>query len=154
MNDLSLAELRVKYPTIKSTSKKGFLNQIPNEASSHSKPSEGVGDTIEKIAKKTGIKKVVGWIAGKDCGCQERKDKLNRIFRYKAECMIQSEYEWFKQYKKRHNPKNYSKEDVHTLVMTFTRIFKRRPSVCSNCNGAVKVMGDIYEALNNIYETY
>lgn len=42
--------------------------------------SRGFGDTIEKITTVTGIKKVVDTISevtGKDCGCQERKERLN-----------------------------------------------------------------------------
>jgi hypothetical protein len=42
--------------------------------------SKGLGDTIEKIATKTGIKKVVDTISeitGKDCGCSGRKAALN-----------------------------------------------------------------------------
>jgi len=46
--------------------------------------SRGLGDTIEKITKVTGIKKVVNKITGKkDCGCGKRKEKLNEIFPYK-----------------------------------------------------------------------
>ena len=47
--------------------------------------SKGLGDTIEKITKATGIKKVVdkvNKITGKDCGCDERKETLNRLFKY------------------------------------------------------------------------
>ena len=47
--------------------------------------SKGLGDTIEKITKVTGIKKVVekvSEVTGKDCGCAERKDTLNRLFPY------------------------------------------------------------------------
>ena len=47
--------------------------------------SKGLGDTIEKITKATGIKKVVETVAkatGKDCGCKARKDALNRAFPY------------------------------------------------------------------------
>ena len=49
------------------------------------KKSKGLGDTIEKITKATGIKKVVEKISkvtDKDCGCNERKDTLNRLFPY------------------------------------------------------------------------
>jgi hypothetical protein len=43
--------------------------------------SRGLGDTIEKFTKKTGIKKVVEKVAnGRDCGCSERRDTLNRLF--------------------------------------------------------------------------
>jgi hypothetical protein len=46
--------------------------------------SRGLGDTIEKITKATGIKKVVDKITGeKDCGCNKRKQTLNKMFPYK-----------------------------------------------------------------------
>jgi len=47
--------------------------------------SKGLGDTVEKITKATGIKKAVDSIAkktGKDCGCGSRRDSLNRMFPY------------------------------------------------------------------------
>jgi len=49
------------------------------------KKSRGLGDTIEKITKATGIKKVVDTVSkavDKDCGCGKRKDTLNRLFPY------------------------------------------------------------------------
>jgi hypothetical protein len=49
--------------------------------------SKGLGDTVDKITTATGIKSVVKSVAkavGKeDCGCDARKDALNRIFPYK-----------------------------------------------------------------------
>ena len=48
--------------------------------------SKGLGDTIEKITKVTGIKKVVETVnkaTGKDCGCNKRKNWLNKQFPYK-----------------------------------------------------------------------
>ena len=33
----------------------------------HAAASEGLGDTVEKITKATGIKKAVKFIAGEDC---------------------------------------------------------------------------------------
>jgi hypothetical protein len=47
--------------------------------------SKGLGDTIEKITTATGIKKVVKTVSkavGKDCGCDKRKETLNRLFPY------------------------------------------------------------------------
>lgn len=47
--------------------------------------SRGLGDTIEKITTATGIKKVADTVAkatGKDCGCNKRRDALNRLFPY------------------------------------------------------------------------
>ena len=48
--------------------------------------SRGLGDTIEKITRATGIKKVVDKVSkatGKDCGCNKRKEALNKAFPYK-----------------------------------------------------------------------
>lgn len=58
--------------------------------------SKGLGDTIEKITEATGIKagvealsKALDW----DCGCDERKEKLNKIFPYKkANCLAEEDY--------------------------------------------------------------
>jgi len=47
--------------------------------------SRGIGDTVEKITKATGIKKIVETVSkatGQDCGCEERRDTLNRSFPY------------------------------------------------------------------------
>ena len=49
------------------------------------KKSKGLGDTIAKITKATGIKKVVDTVVkktGKDCGCKKRQETLNRLFPY------------------------------------------------------------------------
>lgn len=56
------------------------------KASSSRRQSRGLGDTIEKVTKVTGIKNIVekgSRALGKDCGCSERRDSLNRIFPYK-----------------------------------------------------------------------
>jgi len=50
--------------------------------------SRGLGDTLAKITKATGVKKVVDTVFDaikKDCGCRERQSKLNKIFPYKKE---------------------------------------------------------------------
>jgi len=55
--------------------------------------SKGLGDTIEKITTATGIKAVVKAVVGEDCGCDERKEKLNKLFPYKREpeCLNEEE---------------------------------------------------------------
>ena len=49
--------------------------------------SKGLGDTIAKLTKATGIKNVVDGvnkiIGKKDCGCNKRKEALNKRFPYK-----------------------------------------------------------------------
>jgi hypothetical protein len=48
--------------------------------------SKGLGDTIEKFTKATGVKTMVDKVSkatGKSCGCEARKKKLNKAFPYK-----------------------------------------------------------------------
>jgi|TARA_R110001606_G_scaffold215948_2_gene363811 hypothetical protein len=48
--------------------------------------SQGLGDSIEKFTKATGIKTFVDKVSDGlniPCGCQERKEKLNEVFPYK-----------------------------------------------------------------------
>ena len=51
------------------------------------KKSKGLGDTIEKFTHATGLNTFADMAAkliGKDdCGCGDRKDKLNEMFPYK-----------------------------------------------------------------------
>lgn len=57
--------------------------------------SLGLGDTVEKITEATGIKSVVKFLAGEDCGCEERKQKLNKLFPYKkTNCLTESDYNY------------------------------------------------------------
>ena len=49
--------------------------------------SRGLGDTVAKITKATGIKKIVDSInearGVKDRGCKKRQTSLNKLFPYK-----------------------------------------------------------------------
>jgi hypothetical protein len=48
--------------------------------------SQGLGDSIEKFTKATGIKNFVDKVSdglNMPCGCQERKETLNKVFPYK-----------------------------------------------------------------------
>jgi len=59
--------------------------------------SAGLGDSIEKLTEVTGIKKVVEMFSeatGIDCGCDERKEKLNNLFPYNRNinCLNESDY--------------------------------------------------------------
>ena len=49
--------------------------------------SKGLGDSVEKITKATGLKTLTELLAEsmgkKDCGCNKRKEWLNKQFPYK-----------------------------------------------------------------------
>lgn len=45
---------------------------------------EGLGDLVAKVTEVTGIKAVVEAVAGKDCGCAQRQQKLNDMFPFQT----------------------------------------------------------------------
>lgn len=45
------------------------------------KKDRGLGDTLARFTKATGIKAVVKMITD-DCGCDERQEKLNELVKY------------------------------------------------------------------------
>ena len=49
--------------------------------------SKGLGDSIEKFTKTTGIKSLTTFLHSngliKDCGCDKRKEALNKVVPYK-----------------------------------------------------------------------
>ena len=68
------------------TSPKEQRQSAENRNYRDSRKARGLGDSIEKFTRATGIKKVVDTVAkaaGKGCGCGARKDNLNRMFPYK-----------------------------------------------------------------------
>jgi len=118
-------------------------------------PSQGLGDTIEKVLKVTGVKKLVDvFTDGKDCKCADRRKKLNEVFSYKAQCLEQKEYDYIKKYNERHDPTNFSKEDVFQLGRIHQRVFKVRISVCKGCSSGVKSMNIIVGNLNKMITLY
>ena len=59
--------------------------------------AKGLGDTIEAITEATGIKKAVevfSKVTGVDCKCDERKEKLNKLFSYNRNinCLTETDY--------------------------------------------------------------
>ncbi len=97
--------------------------------------SKGLGDTIAKVTKATGIDKAVKFIAGDDCGCSERKEALNKLFPYhKPECLKESEYNYLKEFYKTHKDR-LTKEEQVKLIEISNRVLhtKRQLSSCSSC---------------------
>lgn len=119
----------------------------------HSKASEGLGDTVEKITKATGIKKAVDTVFSKlekDCGCDERKKKLNERFRYeKPECFLEEEFNLI-------HDRIESKSDRFTpdqqaeFIKIFERVFNTKIVGCSSC--AFKA--EVWSKLVTLYREY
>ena len=112
--------------------------------------SKGLGDTIEKITTKTGIKKVVEKVFGENCGCEKRKEKLNKIFKYrKIECLNESEYIYLKEFFKINRNRLTTIEQAE-LLKIYNRVFNsnRQPSSCSSC------VRELINEINKLYTTY
>ena len=113
----------------------------------HAAASEGLGDTVEKITKATGIKKEVKFLAGEDCGCDERKEKLNEIFRYrKPECLSESEFDLIKMAVDTKKNK-FTPDEQETFKNIYERIFKVKVE-CTPCSFAKVVWKDLTAVYN------
>lgn len=113
-------------------------------------PSKGLGDTVEKVLNKTGVAKLAKWIMGDDCGCNERRDKLNRLFPFKnPKCLKEDEYEflhlWFQ--KTRHT---ITHEEQTRVIEIYNRVFSTKYTV-QTCGGCVKWK---LQDLNKLYLEY
>ena len=116
------------------------------------KRSKGLGDTIEKLTEVTGIKSVVEKLEEKfdfDCGCEERKKLLNKLFPYsKPNCLTEDEYNYLKNF-------NWDKSvlipaEQAELLKIYNRVLNstRGMTTCQSC------WKEILNNLKNIYLTY
>lgn len=111
------------------------------------KASEGLGDTIAKVTEATGIKKAVKFLAGEDCGCNERQERLNRIFKYNnPECLNEEEYEYIADWIENGNDKLNSKQ-LKEMNVIYNRVFKKKFR-CQKCS-APRMMKELVTYFNN-----
>ncbi len=111
--------------------------------------SKGLGDTIEKVTKATGIDKVVKFIAGEDCGCTERKSKLNKLFPYKKpKCLNEDEYLWLKDSLLEATKKVSASKRMQEI---HARVFTDKPVEYTSCSSCLL---DIYNDLKKLVDNY
>jgi ABC-type thiamine transport system ATPase subunit len=112
--------------------------------------STGLGDTIAKITEATGIDKLVKFIAGEDCGCDERKEKLNKLFPYaKPLCLTEDEFNTLDTYFKQ-NTNTLTSDEQTSLIAINNRVLNQKLtfSTCSSC------LRDLVSKLRVIYNEY
>jgi len=112
--------------------------------------SKGLGDTIAKITEATGIDKLVKFIAGEDCGCDERKEKLNKLFPYaKPLCLTEDEFNTLDTYFKQ-NTNTLTSDEQTSLIAINNRVLNQKLtfSTCSSC------LRDLVSKLRVIYNEY
>ena len=114
------------------------------------KQSKGLGDTIAKITEATGIDKLVKFVAGEDCGCEERKEKLNKLFPYvKPNCLTEEEFKTLDEFFSL-NTQQVTNVQQRDLVKVSNRVFNRQDqqTSCSSC------LRDLVGKLKVIYNEY
>jgi hypothetical protein len=110
--------------------------------------TKGLGDTVENVLEATGIAAVVKFIAGDDCGCNERKEKLNQRFPY-FNCLTEQEYNYLTELDI-NNKYSLTPTEQKQILDIYQRVFNKRksPTTCSSC--WVQIMND----LKAVYATY
>jgi hypothetical protein len=112
---------------------------------------KGLGDTVERIIKSTGLQIFVD---GKDCGCEKRKEKLNELFpyRFKARCLTEQEYNSWKEFKAIRTL-TISKQQIDYVCELYASVFNRQLwKPCSGCSP--KPMISMIDKLDKVYDSY
>ena len=114
--------------------------------------SKGLGDKIAAVTKATGIEKVVKTFFGDDCGCDERRDRLNKMFpSRKVEQMDEEQIAFFRdviQVKYRTHA-NLGRDIGDKFYQLYQDVFgvKKTKTSCSSCNKRM------YIELLKVYES-
>ena len=112
--------------------------------------SRGFGDTVAKFTEATGVDKLVHFIAGEDCGCDKRKEKLNKIFPYKVpECLKEEEYNTLTNLLPNMAVRVRPSDQIEFLKV-YNRVFKtnEQPTSCASC------LNDMLRKIKMVYNEY
>ena len=117
------------------------------------KKAQGLGDTIEQITEVTGIKSVVEKFSkatGVDCGCDDRKETLNKLFPYhKPNCLVEEDYNYLTDFFGRLKDQ-VSVIDQYKLIDIYLRVFNKKVEH-SNCGSCWR---DRISELRKVYNEY
>jgi hypothetical protein len=121
---------------------------------SKKKPMKGLGDAVERVTEATGIKAVVKFIAGEDCGCDERKELLNRLIPFKGSdpnCMSEEEHTWWTGFQAG-DVEFMTNAEAQKVAHMHSRIFNHELYTPCKCTPAKwqKMIDDV----NEVYKTY
>ena len=119
------------------------------------KQAQGLGDTIENITEVTGIKKVVKAIAGDDCGCNERKEKLNKLFSYRLKvvnCPSEEQIKWYKDFQEKRTL-SITNEQRKQICLYYSEIFNKPYfEPCLNCSPKPYIK--MIDELDKVFKEY
>lgn len=116
--------------------------------------SQGLGDTIEKITEATGIKSIVKAIAGDNCGCEERKKKLNELLSYRLKvvnCPDEIQIKWYLEFMNKRTL-TISNEQRKQICLYYSNIFNvPYYEPCTNCSPQpyIKMINELDKVFKN-----
>ena len=118
-----------------------------------SQETEGLGDVVENVLEKTGIAKVAKFLLGEDCGCEERKIKLNQMFpSQKPLCLEEEEYNFLTEYFEK-DSKTVKIQEQRDLLKIYNRVFRQKNArETSSCASCVREMVSKLRRLHKEYE--
>ena len=97
--------------------------------------SKGLGDSLEKVFKATGIDKVAKKVLGDDCGCEKRKELLNKAFPYNSvRQFTEDEMKIYEDVMNR-TKGTIKGPDQAIMVKLYNKVFNtdKKPTSCSSC---------------------
>ena len=114
------------------------------------KKIQGLGDAVVGVTEATGIKAIVHAIAGDDCGCEERKEKLNKLFcwgRIVVNCINDEDKDYMRVFiESKSNQLRYAQQREMSEI--YFRVYNKRiePTSCGSCwRDYVNQLKEVYE---------
>lgn len=113
------------------------------------KKPKGLGDTVENIFEATGIATVAKAVLGEKCGCEERKEALNKLWTYKqVSCINETDLIWLQEFLPT-KPNQLTIKMQEQLKAIYERVFNTpyRGSTCGSC------WRDMINEIEKVYTT-
>ena len=111
--------------------------------------AKGLGDTVENIFDATGIATVAKAVLGEKCGCEERKEALNKLWTYKkVSCINETDLIWLQEFLP-NKPNQLTIKMQEQLKAIYERVFNTpyRGSTCGSC------WRDMINEIEKVYTT-
>jgi len=111
--------------------------------------SKGFGDTIQKITEATKLDALAKAIAGEDCGCDERRKKLNALFPYAQPMSEQSKRKWEEVIEPAWGRNTLKRPDQLALTEVWLQVFGKRKHFTSCASCLTKALKQLKKAYDN-----
>jgi len=117
--------------------------------------TKGLGDAVEVVAKLTGVKALVDKLFGKDCGCDERKERLNKLKWFQKSNRLELHPEEFiilhRYFSKGNKLRVFDSKVRNELIPMHNRLFWTQYDIGTSCQSCLK---DVSNKLFTTYKAY